>query len=387
MVGWGVAEMERESTGPTRTAAAWAGTAVAVAALSVALAAAGLQAAPLFAALAVGLVVALVRRGPALVVPPSVAAAGQALLGVLIGALAQPSTLAVLGRDWWAVTLVVGATLALSFAGAAVLARHRGVDAVTATFSLVAGGASGVTAMSADLGADQRVVAVVQYLRVLLVVVSLPFVAAVLPDGDGAGGAGALAAGSSPAAWPVDLAFAVGCVLAGLALARWARIPAATLLWPLGVAVALSVTGLSHGAAVPLPLVDLAYAVIGLGVGLTFTRASVGAVARVLPLATAVLLGLLVAVAAVSVPLLRAVGFSTLDAYLASTPGGLSAVLAVAASRGGDATLVLAVQVLRLLVVVLTAPLVAAVLRRYAGSVRKPDRRGSREHLQRRSLL
>lgn len=377
------------ATGPL-TALTWVGTVVAVVTLSVALTAVGLEAAPLFAALAVGLVVALVHRGPALHLPRVVDATGQALLGVLIGALAQPSTLSALRQDWWAVVLVVVSTLGLSFAGAAVLARHRSVDAVTATFALVAGGASGVTAMSAELGADRRVVAVVQYLRVLVVVVSLPLVAALLPVGDGAGGAGggvgAASPGTTGAAWPLDLAFAAGCVLAGLALARWVRIPAATLLWPLGVSVALSVTGLSHGAVVPVPLVDVAYAVIGLGVGLTFTRASVGAVARVLPLATAVLVGLLVAVAAVSVPLLRAVGFSTLDAYLASTPGGLSAVLAVAASRGSDTTLVLAVQVLRLLVVVLTAPLVATVLRRRAGAGREPGHRGRRGHLHRHSL-
>lgn len=352
------------------TVAVWTGTVAAVVALSAVLALAGLQAAPLFAALAVGLVVALGRRGPALRLPGAVATSGQALLGVLIGGLAQPSTLSALGRDWWAVGLVVLATLALSLLGAAVLARHSAVDAVTATFAMVAGGASGVTAMSQELGADQRVVAVVQYLRVLVVVLSLPFVAALLP-GPGAGGAhGTGADGGPPAgavAWTLDLAFAAGCVLAGLALARWLRVPAATLLWPLAVSVALSVTGVSGGAVVPVPLVDVAYAVIGLGVGLTFTRAAVGAVAAVLPLASAVLVGLLVAVAAVSVPLLRAVGFSTLDAYLASTPGGLSAVLAVAASRGGDTTLVLAVQVLRLLVVVLTAPLVAGVLRRRTG--------------------
>lgn len=340
----------------------------AVVALSVVLTLAGLQAAPLFAALAVGLVVALGRRGPALHLPGAVATSGQALLGVLIGGLAQPSTLSALGRDWWAVGLVVLATLVLSLLGAAVLARHRAVDAVTATFAMVAGGASGVTAMSRGLGADQRVVAVVQYLRVLVVVASLPFVAALLPGSSAARGAPAGEPPPGTVAWPLDLVFAAGCVLAGLALARWLRVPAATLLWPLAVSVVLSVTGVSGGAVVPVPLVDVAYAVIGLEVGLTFTRASVGAVAKVLPLATAVLLGLLVAVAAVSVPLLRAVGFSTLDAYLASTPGGLSAVLAVAASRGGDTTLVLAVQVLRLLVVVLTAPLVAGVLRRRAGA-------------------
>ena len=45
------------------------------------------------------------------------------------------------------------------------------------------------------------------------------------------------------------------------------------------------------------------------------------------------------------------------DAYLATTPGGLYAVLAVAVGAGANTTFILAVQILRLLVAVLLAPL------------------------------
>ena len=49
----------------------------------------------------------------------------------------------------------------------------------------------------------------------------------------------------------------------------------------------------------------------------------------------------------------------TFDAYLATTPGGLYAVLAAASTSDVDATFVLAVQVLRLLAMLLAAPLLA----------------------------
>jgi len=54
-----------------------------------------------------------------------------------------------------------------------------------------------------------------------------------------------------------------------------------------------------------------------------------------------------------------------LDAYLATTPGGLYAVLAVAVGAGSNTTFILAVQVARLLVAVLLAPL---AVRRIAGA-------------------
>jgi uncharacterized membrane protein AbrB (regulator of aidB expression) len=57
------------------------------------------------------------------------------------------------------------------------------------------------------------------------------------------------------------------------------------------------------------------------------------------------------------------------DAYLATTPGGLFAVLAVAFGAGANTTFILAVQGLRLLEMVLLAPL---VVRRLSGRRRTP---------------
>jgi uncharacterized membrane protein AbrB (regulator of aidB expression) len=53
-----------------------------------------------------------------------------------------------------------------------------------------------------------------------------------------------------------------------------------------------------------------------------------------------------------------------LDAYLATTPGGLYAVLPIAFGSGADASFVLAVQGLRILVMVLAAPAIVRLLLR-----------------------
>ncbi len=359
-------------------AARWTAALGAVAVVALGLDAAGLSDATLFAALLVGLALALLAPGWGLHPPRRVATGGQAVIGVLSGAAVQPQTLTALAGTWWAALGTVLITLVLSVVAGFVLARRSDVDVVTGCFAMIAGGASGVTAMSHELGADQRVVAVTQYLRVLLVVSSTPIVAAALPQpGRGAtgtdvtgavatgGGVGAAGITGAGAGWPLDLALTAACVVGGLLLARWVVLPAGSLLWPLLLALVLSATGLSGGAGVPAALVVAAYAVIGLEVGLSSTRARLRLVARVLPLALACIVGLVVGTAAVSIPLLRLAGASTLDAYLASTPGGLYAVLAVSVSSGGDTALVLTVQVLRLVVVVLAAPLLAAVLRRW----------------------
>jgi uncharacterized membrane protein AbrB (regulator of aidB expression) len=55
-----------------------------------------------------------------------------------------------------------------------------------------------------------------------------------------------------------------------------------------------------------------------------------------------------------------------LEGYLATTPGGVYAVLATAISAGGNVTFVVAAQVLRVIVMLLVAPGLARLARRAA---------------------
>ena len=64
------------------------------------------------------------------------------------------------------------------------------------------------------------------------------------------------------------------------------------------------------------------------------------------------------------------IGVDRLTAYLATTPGGLFAVLATAADSGSDVTYVLAVQVIRVFAMLLFAPVLARWFSR--GRTRSP---------------
>ncbi|PWJ55518.1 hypothetical protein SAMN06264364_103193 [Quadrisphaera granulorum] len=354
--------------------------AAATAALAGGMARLGVPSAALFAAVLAGLAVALTgwprtrwRRGKRLELAKPVSKGAQAVLGVLSGALLQPATLAELAGSWAPVLAAVVATLLVSVLAGLLLGLRRDVDAATGSFAMVAGGASGLTAIAEELGADQRVVAVVQYLRVLLILLAMPVVALLL--GGGAGGADSSSSGSgltaSAAPWWADVLFTAAVAAVGIWLARLAKLPAGPLLGPMMVAAAVSATGLTQGATVPAPVLQVAFALIGLQVGLSFTRSNLKTVGRVLPTALLLIVGVIVATAAVGIPLLHLAGASTLDAYLATTPGGLYAVVATSADSGGDTTLVLAVQVLRLLVMLLLAPLIGAALGRSGRRRRK----------------
>jgi uncharacterized protein len=337
-----------------RATVAWLSVGIATAAVALGLSAAGLPSSTLFGALVIGVVVALARPGR-IAVPPVAFAASQAVVGVTIGAYLRGSSLSALGGEWLPVLLVSAATLGVSLAAGAVLARVTSVDEPTAALGMVAGGASGIVGIAGELGGDDRLVAFMQYLRVLVVVVVTPlFTALAFPGHHGA----AAAAGSEPAFgdledWLLTLAIAPLGALAG----RRTRLPAGILLGPMILSAALTLALPDGTFAVPAVLRELAFAGIGLSVGLRFTIATVREVGRLLVPVAIAILALLLACFGLAVVLWLTTSVSLLDAYLATTPGGLYAVLALAFGAGANTTFIVAVQGLRVIVMVLVAPL------------------------------
>jgi membrane AbrB-like protein len=322
--------------------------------LSVVLSLLHLPSAVLFASLVGGMAHAL-TSATVLELPSWVFRLAQGTIGVVIGAVVSVPALERIGHDLLPIGLVMVATLLISIAAGRLLALRSDVSVVTGVFALIAGGASGVVAVARELGADDRVVTVVQYLRVLVVLLAMPLVTAVVFHPRG--GQGALP--TSDAGLLRDLAFVVTSLALGLLMARLVRFPTASLLGPLAVAVALALTGWLGEARVPVVVQWAAFALIGVQVGLRFTRASLASIARMLPVVLALIAGMVLATAATGVLLAWATPVDGLTAYLATTPGGLFAVLSTAADAGSDVTYVLAVQLCRLLVILALTPLLA----------------------------
>jgi membrane AbrB-like protein len=300
-----------------RGLAPWAALAAATGAAGWALGAVGLPSSYLFGALLLGLVVAILWP-ERLEVPARGFAAAQAVTGVTLGAYLQSSALSAVGRSWLPVLLAsVG--------------------------------------MADDLGGDDRLVAFMQYARVLIVVLVTPVLVPLAFSGHHVAGAGAVHGGpvfGHPLDWLVTIALAVAGAIGG----RRLRLPAASLLGPMILSGIVTLGSIGGGFAVPPVLRETAFAVIGLRIGLRFTVATVRLVGRLLVPVTLSILGLLVACFGLAVALELTTPASLLDAYLATTPGGLYAVLAVAFGAGANTTFIIAVQGLRVLVMVLLAP-------------------------------
>jgi uncharacterized protein len=301
-------------------------------------------------------------------VPRPAFVAAQAAIGMLIAQAFTPPVVASIARSWAVMLAVVASTIVAAALAGWILARWGSIPAATAAWGSAPGGASAMTAMSAEYGADPRVVAFMQYLRVTVVVLSASAVSRALLGHAAPVAPAALATtpGFGPSFSDVFALFETIAVAAlGALAALRLKVPAGALLGPMVLGAALHGAGLIRIVLPPAAL-DAAYLTIGLTIGLLYTPATVRYVLRILPqllVATVVLVLLCCVSAALLVATLHV---DALTAYLATTPGGIDSITAIALGSGANVPLVLAIQALRIFVVLLTAPSLAKLIVRAA---------------------
>ncbi|GEO82567.1 AbrB family transcriptional regulator [Pararhodospirillum oryzae] len=319
---------------------------------------AGVPAALLLGPLAAGVAVALVNRAPR--VPRPAIALGQGMIGIQIAAGLDLGVLGEILNDWpvflGGVLSVIGASAGLGW----IMARRQTLPGTTALWGSAPGAASAMVVMAEAWGADSRLVAVMQFLRVILVALSASLVTGLWTSTTGA--AAPAMDWLAPVA-PWDLATTVAVLALGIGAARLTPLPAGSLLFPMILAVLVPACGLGP-LALPPWLLAASYGAIGWSIGLRFTRPLMLTVAHALPRvigAIVALMGICAGFAALLVPL---AGVDPLTAYLATSPGGVNAVAVVAASGPVDLPFVMAMQMSRMLVVLLTGPALSRFLAR-----------------------
>jgi hypothetical protein len=336
----------------------WAALTAAVTGGTIALDAVGVPSAAMLVGLLVGLAYA-VRSAAPLRIDARVSTAAQMVTGSAVGTYVSVDTLEGLGGAWLPVVVITLVTLALTFAAGLLLARIADVSPATAAFGMIAGGAAGIVSIAGDLGADDRMVAVMQYLRVVLILALTPVLAATFfAAGDGL----AVDAGARHVGYLAGILFLVCSGPLGLLLARALHFTAPSFFGPLAVGAGLTLAGAPFAGQMPDLISFVAFGVIGAKVGLDFTAASLRQARSIVPAVLGMIALMLAACAALGLLMAPLAGVSALDGYLATTPGVLQVVLATAIGMKANTTFVLSAQVVRLLMMLVAAPFVARKL-------------------------
>ncbi len=292
--------------------------------------------------------------------PPFYAA--QAIIGAMIADKLPLSLAGEVMRNW---PIFLGGVLSVIVAASLLgwlLARWRVLPGATAVWGSSPGAATAMTLMSEDYGADMRLVALMQYLRVVCCAVFASVVARLWVVGSGGA--------PPPIVWfaptplmPLagTLALAGVGVLAGLSR----RIPGGAMLMPLALGLILKSTGWAPFALPPW-LLAVGYAVVGWGIGVRFTPDILAHAARALPRLLAAILALIAICGGFAAILVVAAGVDPLTAFLATSPGGADSVAIIAASSKVDLPFVMAMQMTRFLLVLLVGPFLARFIAKHS---------------------
>ncbi|EOW0882537.1 AbrB family transcriptional regulator, partial [Citrobacter koseri] len=305
--------------------------------------------------------IAFSLKGITLQLPRSTFLAAQAILGCMIAQNLTGSILTTLAVNWPVVLAILLVTLLSSAVVGWLLVRYSSLPGNTGAWGSSPGGAAAMVAMAQDYGADIRLVAFMQYLRVLFVAGAAVLVTRLIL-GDSA------EAVSQQIEWFPPLSGNLWSTLLLAAVAGFAgrilRIPSGTMLAPMIVGAWLHAGGM---IVIELPewLLAIAYMAIGWRIGLGFDRQVFFMALRPLPQILASIFALMAICAAMAWGLAHYMQIDFITAWLATSPGGLDTVAVIAAGSNADMALIMAMQTLRLFSILLTGPAVARFISTY----------------------
>lgn len=303
--------------------------------------------------------ITVAARGGAMRIPAPLFQIAQGIVALLIAKSLTRELFTRIAADW---PLFFGSVFAVLIMcmGLGVLIARRGVlPGTTAIWGSCPGAATAMVVMSEAYGADVRLVAFMQYIRVVLVAAVASLIAhSVTPASGPAPPVAAPDWLAAPLWSPAAISLAIA--VAGSLIGQRLRLPAGALLFPMLIGAALQNMAGLHIELHPLELAA-SYTIIGWAIGLRFTPDILRAAAKALPpllLSTAAMILMCGMVAALLVVTL---GIDPLTAYFATSPGGTDTVAIIAASSRVDVAFVMAMQCARFLIVMFAGPLIARI--------------------------
>ena len=271
------------------------------------------------------------------------------MLGLVVGSTVTAETLNALPR--WPVSLMA---LAVAMAALIIvvpryLARMHGLDTPTARLCAIPGAVSLVLALADELNVDERRVAVLQSLRLAILMMAVPLAVSLGVDlGDGARAV-------TPLLGAPQLLALLAVAGTGFLLARRLSVPAPALTGAMLISGALFASGAVAGR-LPEPLVATAFIVLGASVGARFAGLDRAYLAGCLGMSAGGITLAVVITALIAWPAAAYLDLPFMQMWLAMAPGGFDTMVALALALGVDPAFVAGHQLIRLLGLFLIVP-------------------------------
>lgn len=286
----------------------------------------------------------------------------RTFIGVAVGSSLTPATIHHL-PDFAASLLFVPLFIALIGAVGYPLFRFGfGFNHPTAWYAAMPGGLQDMLVFGEEAGGDPRALSLIHATRVLVIVTVAPLIMVAYWGIDMTQAPGRPAVQMDP----VQILLMVSAGFIGWRIADRVGLFGASILGPLILTAALSLSGIITTRP-PAEIIWAAQFFIGIAVGVKYTgitwrelRVDVGA--------GVLYAGLLALISLGFFELIHLTGVApALDAFLAFLPGGQAEMVVIAIIAGADLAYVVSHHLLRVILVILLAPIVARLFKRQTG--------------------
>lgn len=284
--------------------------------------------------------------GPAM--PRAAQAVSLSLIGTMVGSTLTPDLPSRI--PGWTLSLI-GMAIFLAVVIPIAIAYNRRIirlDPITATFSAIPGGLSEMIVMGAQMGADERSVALTQIVRVITILSVVPLIIQFGLGNDLSGMLPNIKDGG-----PLELVDALilfACFALGPWFGRTVRLPSPLVLGALALSAIVHLAGITE-ARPPAALVALVQLLVGCNVGSKFGKVDLVQTARVAGQSFLLSLGLLMLTFVFAFTLASVTDLPFNALLLAFVPGGIAEISVIALVLGVDPVFVAAHHTFRLLLI------------------------------------
>lgn len=281
--------------------------------------------------------------------------AARTILGVAVGASITPEVVERIPQMAGSVALVPVYVAAIGAVGYPFF-RRLGHDPATAWFAAMPGGLSDMLAFGQEAGGDVRALALIHATRVLVIVTLAPLILVFL-YGASVSGAFGTPARDIPLG---EMALMVAAAGIGWKVAERVGLFGAAILGPMIVAAGFSLTGLIQSRP-PMEAILAAQLFIGVGVGVQYVGITLPELRGYVLSGLAFVLVLAV-LAAVFTEIAVLSGLAApVEGFLAFAPGGQAEMTVLALVTGADLGFVILHHLVRMVTVIVGAPLIRHV--------------------------
>lgn len=316
----------------------------------------------------IGGIIYCVVQGNPQPLPKMFITVGKAFIALFTAARFSWDTIDIAAKYAIPLLLCVLISGALSLFHGYLLSRLSGIDKVTGLIAFIPGAASSIVPIAEEMGADAVAVAVFQSLRLLLVVLLIPSAAGfffpvdlndsmtmALCSSDICGAIATTTADNPSIPMWLNLIVLAGCCAVGMWGGNLLKLPASGFLGTLLVGLAVF-GGSPYQLQVPQWLFATGLLCVGLSIGVKFDIKTVNKLLKAVLIEIALVVSLILLCLGVGYEFHVFTHVDTITSLLGFTPGGLEAMVATVMQLGGDTGLVLAMQLTRMLIIIILGP-------------------------------